>query len=216
MESLSNENVEIYAWTDSMIVLGWIKETSIGGNNSWLIELSQSPISFHHHVGITSLTRIVKIVAWISRFIKRSRGKHTGGTEFLTSAELHNALHLIIQNYQLYEFHEDIQFINQKGYVHPKSKISCLNPFLDEDILIKEENLPPGKWALGRIQDVHPGKDNYVRVVSLKTKGDNIIKRPVNKLVLLPTNEDTAQDQAIDQGNSSNPSPPSSCQQKRE
>ncbi|KAH9635216.1 hypothetical protein HF086_001562 [Spodoptera exigua] len=81
-------------------------------------------------------------------------------------------------------------------------------------ILIKEENLPPGKWALGRIQDVHPGKDNYVRVVSLKTKGDNIIKRPVNKLVLLPTNEDTAQDQAIDQGNSSNPSPPSSCQQK--
>ncbi|KAH9637022.1 hypothetical protein HF086_007385 [Spodoptera exigua] len=82
------------------------------------------------------------------------------------------------------------------------------------DVLIKEENLPPGKWALGRIQDVHPGKDNYVRVVSLKTKGDNIIKRPVNKLVLLPTNEDTAQDQAIDQGNSSNPSPPSSCQQK--
>ncbi|KAH9630005.1 hypothetical protein HF086_001475 [Spodoptera exigua] len=82
-------------------------------------------------------------------------------------------------------------------------------------VLIKEENLPPGKWALGRIQDVHPGKDNYVRVVSLKTKGDNIIKRPVNKLVLLPTNEDTAQDQAIDQGNSSNPSPPSSCQQKR-
>ncbi|KAH9629138.1 hypothetical protein HF086_008587 [Spodoptera exigua] len=163
----------------------------------------------------SSLTRIVKIVAWISRFIKRSRGKHTGGTEFLTSAELHNALHLIIQNYQLYEFHEDIQFINQKGYVHPKSKISCLNPFLDEDILIKEENLPPGKWALGRIQDVHPGKDNYVRVVSLKTKGDNIIKRPVNKLVLLPTNEDTAQDQAIDQGNSSNPSPPSSCQQKK-
>ncbi|KAH9634028.1 hypothetical protein HF086_006875 [Spodoptera exigua] len=81
-------------------------------------------------------------------------------------------------------------------------------------VLIKEENLPPGKWALGRIQDVHPGKDNYVRVVSLKTKGDNIIKRPVNKLVLLPTNEDTAQDQAIDQGNSSNPSPPSSCQQK--
>ncbi|KAH9637919.1 hypothetical protein HF086_014513 [Spodoptera exigua] len=135
MESLSNENVEIYAWTDSMIVLGWIKETSIGGNNSWLIELSQSPISFHHHVGITY-------------------------------------------------------------------------------VLIKEENLPPGKWALGRIQDVHPGKDNYVRVVSLKTKGDNIIKRPVNKLVLLPTNEDTAQDQAIDQGNSSNPSPPSSCQQK--
>ncbi|KAH9636354.1 hypothetical protein HF086_002588 [Spodoptera exigua] len=60
MESLSNENVEIYAWTDSMIVLGWIKETSIGGNNSWLIELSQSPISFHHHVGITYGQRITR------------------------------------------------------------------------------------------------------------------------------------------------------------
>ncbi|KAF9405384.1 hypothetical protein HW555_013859 [Spodoptera exigua] len=29
---------------------------------------------------------------------------------------------LLLDNYQLYEFHEDIQFINQKGYVHPKNE----------------------------------------------------------------------------------------------
>ncbi|KAH9637943.1 hypothetical protein HF086_017176 [Spodoptera exigua] len=137
MESLSNENVEIYAWTDSMIVLGWIQ----GDVHRWkqfvanrIITITNIvPSSCWHHF----INSYCKIVAWISRFIKRSRGKHTGGTEFLTSAELHNALHLIIQNYQLYEFHEDIQFINQKGYVHPKSKISCLNPFLDEDSILR-------------------------------------------------------------------------------
>ncbi|XP_028176630.1 uncharacterized protein LOC114364612 [Ostrinia furnacalis] len=52
-------------------------------------------------------------------------------------------------------------------------------------VVIHEENLPPGKWALGRVVEAHPGPDGYVRVVTLKTK-NGTIKRPVVKLSILP------------------------------
>ncbi|KAH9644309.1 hypothetical protein HF086_003808 [Spodoptera exigua] len=172
MESLSNENVEIYAWTDSMIVLGWIQ----GDVHRWKQFVANR---------IITITNIVPSSCW--HHVRSEDNAADCATRGLTSQKLLN---------------HPLWWQGPKWIIH-------------FDLLIKEENLPPGKWALGRIQDVHPGKDNYVRVVSLKTKGDNIIKRPVNKLVLLPTNEDTVQDQAIDQGNSSNPSPPSSCQQKK-
>lgn len=52
-------------------------------------------------------------------------------------------------------------------------------------VLIKSENLPPGKWALGRIVDKHPGTDGVTRVYSVKSK-DSIVRRIVNKLCPLP------------------------------
>lgn len=58
----------------------------------------------------------------------------------------------------------------------------------DDVVLIKEDNMPPGKWAMARVQALHPGQDGCVRVVTLKT-ANNIIKRPVTKLVPLPVQE---------------------------
>ncbi|XP_063363671.1 uncharacterized protein LOC134652418 [Cydia amplana] len=52
-------------------------------------------------------------------------------------------------------------------------------------VLIKTDNLPPGKWALGRIVAKHPGPDHITRVYSVKS-GDSVTKRPVTKLCLLP------------------------------
>ncbi|XP_057318280.1 uncharacterized protein LOC130663179 [Microplitis mediator] len=52
-------------------------------------------------------------------------------------------------------------------------------------VLIFEENLPPSKWALGRIVTVHPGQDAIVRVVTLKTKTGEY-QRCVKKLCPLP------------------------------
>lgn len=60
-------------------------------------------------------------------------------------------------------------------------------------VLVKEDNLPPGKWRLGRILDVHPGPDNLVRVVTVKTK-DNILKRPIHKLSKLPIDAEETKD----------------------
>lgn len=52
-------------------------------------------------------------------------------------------------------------------------------------VLVIDKNLPPGKWALGRVMQLHPGDDGYVRVVTLKTKGATL-KRPITKLTPLP------------------------------
>lgn len=57
---------------------------------------------------------------------------------------------------------------------------------IDDVVIIHDANLAASKWALGRVIELHPGKDGLVRVVSLKTKA-GIIKRPVVKLSILPT-----------------------------
>ena len=52
-------------------------------------------------------------------------------------------------------------------------------------VLIRDENLPPLKWKLGRVCEIHPGKDDVIRVVSVKTSS-GIVKRSTAKLCLLP------------------------------
>ncbi|GBM79999.1 hypothetical protein AVEN_203766-1, partial [Araneus ventricosus] len=52
-------------------------------------------------------------------------------------------------------------------------------------VLIREENLPPCKWLLGRVIALYPGQDNKVRVVDVKTS-KGIYKRSINKLSVLP------------------------------
>nr|XP_012143823.1 PREDICTED: uncharacterized protein LOC105662854 [Megachile rotundata] len=52
-------------------------------------------------------------------------------------------------------------------------------------VVIKEDNLPPLRWCLGRITELHQGKDGVVRVVSVKT-GDGLYKRPITKICILP------------------------------
>lgn len=54
-------------------------------------------------------------------------------------------------------------------------------------VLIKEDNKPPMQWPMGRVVAVHPGKDNIVRVVSIKTK-NGTIKRSIVKICPLPIN----------------------------
>ncbi|CAB3238529.1 unnamed protein product [Arctia plantaginis] len=58
---------------------------------------------------------------------------------------------------------------------------------LNDVVLLHDDNLPPGKWSIGRVIELHPGTDGYVRVVSLKTK-NGVLKRPITKLSILPIN----------------------------
>ncbi|CAK1581456.1 unnamed protein product [Parnassius mnemosyne] len=62
------------------------------------------------------------------------------------------------------------------------------NIHVGDIVLIVDSNLPPLEWRSGRVQDVHPGKDGVVRVVTLRTT-NGLLKRPVNKLCPLPTNQ---------------------------
>ncbi|KAM3956896.1 SET and MYND domain containing, class 4, member 2 [Aphomia sociella] len=53
-------------------------------------------------------------------------------------------------------------------------------------VLIKEENLPPLKWRLGRILRTFPGKDGISRVADILTS-NGIIQRATSKICALPS-----------------------------
>ncbi|XP_058810131.1 uncharacterized protein LOC131675240 [Phymastichus coffea] len=48
-------------------------------------------------------------------------------------------------------------------------------------VLIKDDRYPPSKWPLGRIIEVHPGPDNLVRVVTVKTVS-NLLRRHIARM----------------------------------
>ena len=54
-------------------------------------------------------------------------------------------------------------------------------------VVIREENIPPNSWRLGRVERVIVGKDSLVRVADVRTER-GIIRRPIVKLVVLPSN----------------------------
>ncbi|XP_075990161.1 uncharacterized protein LOC142985798 [Anticarsia gemmatalis] len=58
-------------------------------------------------------------------------------------------------------------------------------PSIGDVVLIKEDDMPPGRWLLGKIEQKHPGPDKITRVVSVRTKG-TVIKRPTSKICILP------------------------------
>lgn len=66
-----------------------------------------------------------------------------------------------------------------------KWKVNQSNIKVGTLVLIKEDNLPPLKWSVGRVSEVHTGADNVVRVVTLKTSSGTF-KRAVQKVCPFP------------------------------
>lgn len=52
-------------------------------------------------------------------------------------------------------------------------------------VLVLDDNLPPTKWAIGRITQTHPGSDGLIRVVTVRTK-NSTYKRAIVKVARLP------------------------------
>lgn len=52
-------------------------------------------------------------------------------------------------------------------------------------VLLREENLPPLKWLMGRVTEVRFGSDGNVRVAVICTK-DGIYERGISKICILP------------------------------
>lgn len=57
-------------------------------------------------------------------------------------------------------------------------------------VVLKDENLPPLKWSLGRVKEVFPGSDGVIRVALIKTQQGEF-KRAVAKLAVLPMDNDS-------------------------
>lgn len=80
------------------------------------------------------------------------------------------------------------EYISQLQF-RPKGKSSKTSTIkLGAMVLIKQDNAPPLHWPLGRITELHPGKDGITRVVSIQA-AQGIIKRPVAKICILPIDD---------------------------
>ncbi|XP_050300129.1 uncharacterized protein LOC126738734 [Anthonomus grandis grandis] len=52
-------------------------------------------------------------------------------------------------------------------------------------VVVKENNISPLRWCMGRIEKVHPGQDGVARVATIKTE-HGVIKRAFTKICVLP------------------------------
>ena len=59
-------------------------------------------------------------------------------------------------------------------------------------VIIKEDNLPPTQWKVGRIVKVYHGPHKMVRVADVRSSS-GIFKRAIHNICPLPLEEETAQ-----------------------
>lgn len=70
-----------------------------------------------------------------------------------------------------------------------KWKTGSIGPRIGDMVLIKDQNLPPQRWRLGRITRLHMGADNICRVVDIYTSRGTI-RRAIHYIVRLPGEEE--------------------------
>ncbi|XP_018377833.1 PREDICTED: uncharacterized protein LOC108770661 [Trachymyrmex cornetzi] len=75
---------------------------------------------------------------------------------------------------------------NLQGRVKWKTRQENLKE--NDLVLLQEDNLPSLKWRMGRVSQIHAGKDGLVRVVTVRT-ANGLIKRSIAKLCKLPMDE---------------------------
>lgn len=57
-------------------------------------------------------------------------------------------------------------------------------------VVIKEDNTPPLRWNLGRIEEASKGSDGLIRFVTVRTR-TGVYKRPITKLGLLVATDES-------------------------
>jgi hypothetical protein len=69
-------------------------------------------------------------------------------------------------------------------------------------VLVKDNNLPPMKWKMGRIIKLFPGRNQAVRNFQIRT-ADGIVERNIRYLCLLPLEESPAVGESVPAGTAS-------------
>lgn len=69
-----------------------------------------------------------------------------------------------------------------------KWRFPSRNVAVNDIVILQESGTVPAKWPLARVVDTHPGQDNLVRVVTVKT-AQGTYKRPVSKVAVLIPND---------------------------
>lgn len=105
----------------------------------------------------------------------------------------------IINRYlQVTKMRDDFWSRYRKEYLHQLQVLPKWNQLKDSVqvgslVVIKDENLPPARWALARVSKVFPDAAGVVRTTELVTSTGPLI-RPIHKLVLLPVDQNSSRD----------------------
>lgn len=87
----------------------------------------------------SNFNKLLRVTAYCLRFIRNCRAKSpeakTSGS--LNLAELKNSTQVLVKIVQNQHFSNEIKTLSNRKPVHPKSKILNLNPFLDNDDIIR-------------------------------------------------------------------------------
>jgi hypothetical protein len=80
-----------------------------------------------------------------------------------------------------------LQQLQERG----KWRVTTNNVRVGQIVLLRDDGYPPTKWLLGRIVEVHAGRDGLVRVVTVKTV-TSTFHRHVARVCILNLEEPTA------------------------
>lgn len=97
---------------------------------------------------------------------------------------------LVQQMYQQFWHRWQAEYVDTLS-VRPKWQTKERNVTIGDLIILKEDNMAPSQWLLGRVKETFPAPDGLVRSVLISTiHGD--YKRPITKIgVLIPATENS-------------------------
>ncbi|XP_055605651.1 uncharacterized protein LOC129753827 [Uranotaenia lowii] len=99
---------------------------------------------------------------------------------------LKNRYQVIQQKQQLFWYHWQTEYLKElqrQSTTNPQQ----VNLKIGQVMILQDDLLPPVRWPLVRIMELHPGADGVTRVVTIRTPTGAIFKRAVVKLCPLPT-----------------------------
>lgn len=107
----------------------------------------------------------------------------------------------------------------KKGFIHQLQHRRKWNEIKEnlkvgDVVIVEDHNVPQHKYPLAVINDVHPGKDDLIRVVTVKMESGKLLKRPITKLCVLPVLEDY-NEKTLHSNESKNPVESPKTEQKR-
>ena len=56
-------------------------------------------------------------------------------------------------------------------------------------VIVRDDKLPPMQWKMGRVTEVHPGRDNITRVATIRL-ADSMTTQAASKIYVLPIDKD--------------------------
>lgn len=101
----------------------------------------------------------------------------------LTEKDRAEKFHQIIWKRWSSEYLNELQKRNK--WMTPQRNIE-----LNDLVIIRNDQLPPSLWQLGRVIEIHPAADGFVRNVTVRTE-NSILRRPIQKLVTLASKEES-------------------------